>query len=126
MSTPFFGWIRPKNNQKGRSANSGTNSRHLERCVGIWRRSTVRHHSFVTRVGSKRLTSESPLFVTGEEDRGGMPQHVTFRKLPVNPLLDMLEWIRPPKPRIEHAMRENKVGSGTAPQDGVDGTPVVL
>src|SRR5688572_5577246 len=106
-------WMNPSQKQPKRSiterrrefAPAGT----LACLCGIRPRRAISDDAFGARVRSERLPSEPSLFIAGEKYRRRVTQHMAFTQLPIDPLLDVLKWIRATEPWIEHAVRKNKV-----------------
>ena len=86
----------------------------------------VGHYPFTSPIERKRLARKPPLLLAGEQDRTRISEYPILGPRPIEGLLEMLERIGVPKPRIEHAMRENVIGNAAARQCSPGPEAVVL
>ena len=79
-------------------------------------RGAVVHDRFAATVEPKRFPGAQALFLAGKQHRRRIAQHAIIRPRPVEPFLEMLQRIRPLKPRIEHPVRVNAIRGVRAAQ----------
>src|SRR5260370_4511670 len=80
------------------------------RVWGSWRRfNSERRNFFAAAVKPERFPGLQAFFFGGEDDSSGISQNAILGPRPIKPFLQMLEWERFLEPRVEHAVRENKI-----------------
>src|SRR5438270_1093372 len=97
------------------------------RGFGIWRsRGPIINHFFVAAIEPERFSRKAPFLFRSEEHRRGIAQNPVFAPRPVKQFLDVLERVSALEPRIEHAVRKNKVRCRRAGQRPPDAEAAVL
>src|ERR1044072_1486206 len=77
-------------------------------------------------VEPERFPCQAALLLAGEKNSVRVPQHGVAAPWPIKPLLQMLQWISTPEPRIEHPMGEHKIRDIELPQRTPSAERVVI